>query len=116
MEGRIVDRRLRRVFWSQLVTVLAAEGEQVAQRPLLPVLQQRAHVVPHATESDGTESPGGGDWGVLFGSGNLKSNPMWPREAMAVRGNHGGLPISVMVRTNRRDELVAALRTAGART
>ena len=47
---------------------------------------------------------------AVFGSGNLKSNPMWLRETVAVRGNHGGRPISVMVRTNRRDELVAALR------
>ena len=53
---------------------------------------------------------------VTFGSGNLKSNPMWLRETVTVRGDHGGRPISVMVRTNRRDELVAALRAAAART
>lgn len=50
----------------------------------------------------------------VFGKGQLKSNPMWLKHTVAVEGSHDGRPVQVMVRTNRPDELVAALRAGAA--
>lgn len=50
----------------------------------------------------------------VFGSNQLKSNPLWLRHTVALDGHHDGRAVHVMVRTDHPDELVAALRAATA--
>lgn len=46
----------------------------------------------------------------VFGQRNLKSNPIWLPDTVALEGHDQRGTISVVVKTRRRDELVAALR------
>lgn len=47
----------------------------------------------------------------VFGKRNVKSNPMWLPHTVALQGHDERGTISVVVKTRRPDELVAALRT-----
>lgn len=47
----------------------------------------------------------------VFGKRNVKSNPMWLPHTVALEGRDERGTISVVVKTRRPDELVAALRT-----
>ncbi|MBA3622525.1 MAG: hypothetical protein H0W51_09460 [Euzebyales bacterium] len=50
----------------------------------------------------------------VFDKHRMMSNPIWLHDKLAVNGRHNGHAVRVVVSSNRRDELVAALRSAHA--
>jgi len=97
--------------------LLAYGGLELGQRLYGGVVVDRTHlrvgtrrsVALAALDLSTLRDEAGVETYAVFGERNLRSAPMWLRDTVAVNGRDDRGAISVVVRTNRRAELVEAL-------
>lgn len=81
--------------------VVVAEGRLHVGRRSAPV---------RALDLDTVTAQAGAEVFAVFGRDRLVSTPLWLRDTLAVSGHDGARALRVVVRTDRREELLAALR------